>query len=166
MHLATPAQTIKIVCRTRQATDTALYMQTLASSPASSYLQRYLLRADLPAPAPVATPPDSQEPPPEAPPPTGTTQDFGAAPSPQSTSPVPGPLAAVPSEPEDTPDGGGGDDGPSTGLVVGGTVAIVAALVICVAIAIYVLALRRKVRRAKAASGEPVRAYGRGHAYT
>ena len=145
-------------------------MQALASPPETAYLQRYPLRDDVPAPAPVATPLTPPDPSSEAPPPAGTTGEVGMAPAPQSVRPASGPngpdddaltpTAESPTtQPVDTTDRRDGDDGPSTGVIVGIAV-IVAAVFICVAAAICVIAQSRRKHRAKAMNAEPVRACG------
>ena len=152
-------------------------MKALASPLENAYLQRYPLRDNLkgPAAAPVATPLAAPGPPPEAPPPAGTTRDISMEPSPQDISPAPGPsgpdddlltssVESPTSQPADTTDGDDGDGGPGTGLVVGSVVAIIAALFICVAVAIYVIARRRRLHRAKSVDPpEPVCACRRCH---
>lgn len=152
-----------IFCTIRRRTDTALHMQALASPPASAYLQGFPLKDDLPAPAPAPTP-ATPAPAPEAPPPI---LESGMEPSPQSPSPAPDPgdsgrgvptysSQLPPSRPRET---SRRDDVLSTGQLVGGAVGIVAALVICVAAAIYVFARQRRIRRARTASAEPVRSW-------
>lgn len=153
-----------------------VYMQALASPPETAYLQSYPLRDNLQATAPVATPLATPDPPPDAPSPA-MTQDIGTAPSSQSANPVPGPdgpdddvltrpFDSPTSQPVDTTYGDNGEDTPSTGLIVGGVVVIVAALFICMAFAIYEIARRRTLHHSKAIIVEPVRACGRGHAYS
>ena len=124
----------------------AVLVQALASPPKSAYLQRYPLRDD------------------QSPPPSTTTADSGTSLAPQSVSSAPAdsptpPFEVPPAPSEDRMDGDDGDDGPSTGMVVGSVAGVLAALVTCAAVAVYVIARRRKRSSAKTASADAVRVH-------
>ena len=172
MPLDIVVKTVDIVQKPPRSTAAAVYMQALASPPETAYLQRYPLRDNLPASARVATPLATPGPRPEAPPPAGTTRDNDVAPSPRSTSPAPGPggpddavLAPTPepptTQPVDTANVDDGDGGPRTSLMAGSAVAVIAALFICVAVAMYVIARRRRMQSSKTTNAEAVRACGK-----